>query len=44
MWCNRWPGRVCEFADHDGMLDFAEFCEFVRGREKGEFSEEEGED
>ena len=28
-------------ADHDNKLDFGEFCAMVRGREEGEFSDEE---
>ena len=28
-------------ADQDGKLDFGEFCQFVRDREEGEFTEEE---
>ena len=28
-------------ADNDGKLDFDEFCEFVRDREEGEFTDEE---
>ena len=28
-------------ADNDGKLDFTEFCQFVRDREEGEFTEEE---
>lgn len=28
-------------ADQDGKLDFAEFCQFVRDREEGEFTDEE---
>ena len=28
-------------ADNDGKLDFGEFCQFVRDREEGEFTEEE---
>merc|ERR1711871_1502347 len=28
-------------ADQDGKLDFAEFCQFVRDREVGEFTDEE---
>ena len=27
--------------DKDGKLDFTEFCQFVRDREEGEFTEEE---
>ena len=26
-------------ADNDGKLDFTEFCQFVRDREEGEFTE-----
>jgi len=28
-------------ADNDGKLDFTEFCQFVRDREVGEFTDEE---